>query len=605
MKLLLMILAKCYCSENNAPQNTAPLPSPRLAAEAAACSTCPRVQACQTCQGCDKDLNDTDLNVVFSSDPNDKVGPQGAGAEHFVNGDTPSSYAVYFENKPEATAPAQDVVVTDQLDVSKFDLSTFRLGPVSFGKNTFVTPPTGVSRWTTDVDLRPANNLVVRIDAGLDPQTGVVRWAFTSLDPATMLPTQDPLAGFLPPNKTSPEGEGSVLFSVSPRAGVKTGDEVRNGARIVFDVNAPIDTPVWLNTIDNTPPASRASALAATQPYVVFYVNWAGTDAGSGLRDYTVYFSEDGGPYNIWLSETADASGIFAGRPGKTYSFYSVARDGAGNVEAVKTSPEATTATPNVVVNVIDDPRFFVLRHYRDFLGREPDPSGFDFWTNEIEQCGADAQCREVKRINVSAAFFLSIEFQETGYLAYRARKAAFGNLQGKPVPITLAEMLADAQTLGAGVVVGAENWQQKLEQNKQRYFDRLADSERFSALHPQSLSPEQYVDALNANAGGALSQSERDALVAALKANTKTRAQALRAVTEDTELAKAEFNRAFVLMQYFGYLRRDPDSAPDQDFSGYNFWLGKLDAFQGNFIQAEMVKAFLDSIEYRQRFGQ
>jgi hypothetical protein len=261
-------------------------------------------------------------------------------------------------------------------------------------------------------------------------------------------------------------------------------------------------------------------------------------------------------------------------------------------------------ANPAPTVN-IDNSEDFVRQHYRDFLNREPDAEGLAFWTGEIEGCGADAQCREVKRINVSAAFFLSIEFQQTGYMAYRARKAAFGNLAGKPVPITRLEMLADMQLIGSGVIVGAENWEQKLEQNKQAYFSQFEASERFSTLYPQTMTPEAYVDALNLNAGGALTQAERDALIVELKSNAKTRAQALRAVAEDETLAKAEFNKAFVLMQYFGYLRRDPDSAPDSDFSGYNFWLGKLNEFNGNFIQAEMVKAFLNSIEYRQRFGQ
>jgi hypothetical protein len=171
-------------------------------------------------------------------------------------------------------------------------------------------------------------------------------------------------------------------------------------------------------------------------------------------------------------------------------------------------------------------------------------------------------------------------------------------------VPVTRAEMLGDVQVLGAGLVVGAEGWQQKLEQNKQSYFDRLASSARFVALYPQSQTPEQYVDALNTNAGGALSQGERDPLVSDLKAGAKTRAQALRAVAEDADLAAAERNRAFVLMQYFGYLRRDPDAAPDADFTGWQFWLSKLEEFRGNYIQAEMVKAFISSDEYRKRFG-
>ena len=113
-----------------------------------------------------------------------------------------------------------------------------------------------------------------------------------------------------------------------------------------------------------------------------------------------------------------------------------------------------------------------------------------------------------------------------------------------------------------------------------------------------------QFVDALNANTGGSLSQSERDALVAGLTNNTQTRAQVLRAVAEDSDFAAREFNRAFVYMQYVGYLRRGPSDAPDNNLNGYNFWLGKLNQFDGNFIQAEMVKAFISSIEYRARFG-
>ena len=113
-----------------------------------------------------------------------------------------------------------------------------------------------------------------------------------------------------------------------------------------------------------------------------------------------------------------------------------------------------------------------------------------------------------------------------------------------------------------------------------------------------------QYVDALNTNAGGALSTAERDALVAGLQTGAETRASVLRKVAEDVDFRNAEVNRGFVLMQYFGYLRRAPNEAPDSNFNGYDFWLGKLNQFGGNFIQAEMVKSFLISEEYRERFG-
>jgi len=94
--------------------------------------------------------------------------------------------------------------------------------------------------------------------------------------------------------------------------------------------------------------------------------------------------------------------------------------------------------------------------------------------------------------------------------------------------------------------------------------------------------------------------------LINDLTFGAKTRAQVLRAVAEDSDLFAAETNRAFVLVQYFGYLRRNPNDAPEAglDYSGFDFWLGKLNQFNGNFVNAEMVKAFIVSGEYQQRFG-
>jgi hypothetical protein len=103
---------------------------------------------------------------------------------------------------------------------------------------------------------------------------------------------------------------------------------------------------------------------------------------------------------------------------------------------------------------------------------------------------------------------------------------------------------------------------------------------------------------------GGANRAKAIDEFTSTTPADAAARARALRLVAEDPMLAQQEFNRAFVLMQYFGYLQRDPNTGPDTDFSGYNFWLNKLNQFNGNFVNAEMVKAFITSAEYRQRFG-
>jgi hypothetical protein len=265
--------------------------------------------------------------------------------------------------------------------------------------------------------------------------------------------------------------------------------------------------------------------------------------------------------------------------------------------------------TVNGTGNPLDQAGVFVRQHYVDFLNREPDPDGLAFWTNQITQCGSDTACIELKRINVSASFFLSIEFQETGYLVYRMYKTGFGNLAGAPVPVRFTEFLRDTQQIGKGVQVGIGNWQSQLETNKQAFALAFVQRPEFLAVFPGSLTADQFVTQLNTNAGGVLSAAEKANLINELgttPADVSRRASVLRSVAEDQDLKDAEQNKAFVLMQYFGYLRRNPNDAPEPglNFDGYNFWLGKLNQFSGNFVTADMVKAFIVSVEYRQRFG-
>jgi hypothetical protein len=297
---------------------------------------------------CGSDVFDLPVLLVKAIDPNDKVGANGSGNEHFTTGVLPLRYMVFFENKPEATAPAHEVVIADQLDTAKLDLATFQLGPISFGNNTVVTPPSGLSEWTTDVDLRPANNLVVRVVAALNKTTGLVTWHFFSLDPVTLQPTDDPAAGFLPPNVTAPEGDGAVVYTIKAKPNQPTGTEIRNQAQVIFDTNAPINTPTWLNTIDNSPPISMVIPLAANQGSTHFQVTWSGTDAGAGIASYTIYVSENGSAFRIWLENTTLTSAFYDATPNASVAFYSVARDSAGNIEAAHASPDATVSvTPS------------------------------------------------------------------------------------------------------------------------------------------------------------------------------------------------------------------------------------------------------------------
>jgi uncharacterized protein (TIGR03118 family) len=415
--------------------------------------------------------------------------------------------------------------------------------------------------------------------------------------------------------------------------------------------------------------------------------------------------------------------------------------------------------------NPIDSAQFFVRQHYLDFLNREPDSEGLAFWTNQITSCGGDATCISNKRVFVSAAFFLSQEFQNTGYLAYLTHRAAFGaSASGSPAPILYGNFQRDTQALQRNYVFGTPGDAAQLEANKVAFFDEFVTRPEFVSKYPATLTNAQYVDSLLAAAnltptevrmftvnltndqevpptnptasgggprpasfgtatfqlnsaqtamtfsatinnidvtgnqtpgdtndnlvaahihagptvvpgvngpvvwgffgnpfndnnpndqvvspfstgvGGAFSgkwdapegngttlaaqlpnirgghayinfhtaqftggeirgnfpaeNTFRDALVDGLNGGTESRATVLRKIAEAPEMRTREFNRAFVTMEYFGYLRRDPDTA------GFNFWFNKLTAFNGDFVQAEMVKAFISSSEYRQRFG-
>ncbi len=282
------------------------------------------------------------LPIKKSIDPNDKAGSIGVGASQFVRGDSPLSYTVHFENLSTATAPAQVVVVTDQLDSRLVDLDTFRPGPIAFAGDTLLPAP-GVRAWTGGVDFRPAQNLIVTISVGLDKSTGLVNWRLTSVDPDTGQLTGNPDAGFLPPNTNPPAGEGSVAFTVMPKSGLATGTPIQNQALVVFDTNAPIATPTWLNVIDNDAPKTHVLPLAASQSSSTFAVQWTGSDVGSGISGFTIFVSDDGGPFAKWLDGTTATSGSYPGQTGHSYGFFSIGTDLVGNTEPLKTVSESTT----------------------------------------------------------------------------------------------------------------------------------------------------------------------------------------------------------------------------------------------------------------------
>ncbi len=286
------------------------------------------------------EVDKADVVKPFELDPNDKI-TTGTGDFGFIQALDRIYYTIHFENVRTASAPAQLVVVTDQLHPS-LDEKTFELGEIGFN-NVVVWTPAGLTRFDSTTNVATDPN-PVRIHAELDPATRAVTWTLQSVDRVTGDYPEDPWAGFLPPNTTNHIGDGYVTFSVLPKtnAGVAL---ITNRAVIVFGVNAPIATPVVTNLVDQTPPVSAVNPLPAYTATASFLVSWSGTDAGAGIAGYDIYVSSNGGPWRLWLANTPLTAATFPGRVKTTYGFYSVATDRVVNIEAAPAVADATTTT--------------------------------------------------------------------------------------------------------------------------------------------------------------------------------------------------------------------------------------------------------------------
>ncbi len=269
--------------------------------------------------------------------------------------------------------------------------------------------------------------------------------------------------------------------------------------------------------------------------------------------------------------------------------------------------------------NVIDDTNIFVGTHYHDFLNRQADTPGLNFWAGQLTPCGTEAACLDRRRTDVSQAFFLSIEFQRTGFLVHRFYKASFTDSAGRPRGLArYREFLRDTQEIGRGVVVNQAGWEVALEANRQEFARRWVQRADFLAEFPAGMSFDAYVAKLAANSGTTLTPDEINLAFESYSDTVQGRANALRAVLESRSVYNAQFNTGFVLSQYIGYLRRNPNDAPDTGYTGFDSWLTKLNSFSlpgedvrneqtaiARVRRAEMVRAFILSLEYRGRFGQ
>ncbi|HVS83976.1 MAG TPA: PQQ-dependent sugar dehydrogenase [Pyrinomonadaceae bacterium] len=235
-------------------------------------------------------------------------------------------------------------------------------------------------------------------------------------------------------------------------------------------------------------------------------------------------------------------------------------------------------------VNPIDSTNFFVRQQYIDFLNREPDPPGFTGWVNTINNCSGDTtQC---DRIHVSQLFFQSEEFQSRAYFVYRFYPVAFGR---KP---DYAEFVPDLARVSGFLDAN------QLEAAKVAFIADFMARPAFANTY-NGLNTQQYVDMLLNTAGVMLSSGagvvpSRQSMIDGLNNSTLTRAVVLRQIVESAEVSTKYNHQAYAVMEYFGYLRRQPDAF-------YLDWIAVLD--QSNDPRG-MVTGFVNSIEYRQRFG-
>jgi hypothetical protein len=192
---------------------------------------------------------------------------------------------------------------------------------------------------------------LVDVTVILDVASGEVTWIIETIDPLTGDLPNDAYAGFLPPNDETGGGEGFVSYTIRPRTDAPSGAAIDAQATIVFDSNEPIDTPAITNRLDATPPVSQVTAATPAGRGSDIAVVWEGTDPdseGSGLAGFSVYVSDRDAPATPWLVNTALTSAQFAGEPGHTYRFYSIARDHAGNLESPPVEPDASAAVPGL-----------------------------------------------------------------------------------------------------------------------------------------------------------------------------------------------------------------------------------------------------------------
>ena len=353
-------------------------------------------------------------------------------------------------------------------------------------------------------------------------------------------------------NTSAMSGQGTLIKLKFNVVGAQGSQTPLTWASFNFNEGGPTD-PVDIDINGQFTATGPSAANGAISGHVA-------TGNGSALEGVAVRLNgaqtretitDANGNYNF---ENVETNGFYTVTPARVNYSFSPSQRSFSQL-GQQTEAVFTASTNGSSLNPLETTEYFVRQQYVDFLNREPDEAGYNFWVNNIRSCGMDTQCVEAKRIQTSAAFFLSIEYQETGYLVYRMYQTAYGVMPGAPVPLQLNEFKPDTQQIGQGIVVNRGHWQEQLETNKQNFIAEFVERSRFLSAFPASMTPAQFVDKLNANAGNPLSPAERDQLVNDLSTNVKTRAQVLRTVAEHHNLVDRAVASFFFFSFFFFFV--------------------------------------------------
>lgn len=282
-----------------------------------------------------------DMHRVYACDPNYKQGPK-----KFQNAGNQYQYTVHFENLASATAAARTVYIADTLEKGKFLNNTISFE--AFGVGDSIYPLDKARSFSKIIPWKTSSGkpIYLRVEGNLDTVSNIIKVLYSSLDTTYLFPVTDLFAGFLPPNSITPLGEGFIMFSLKTRDDLVTNDKISNKAAIYFDNNPPIITDSYINVIDDIPPTSAINSPSISYD-TTFTVTWNGQDVGSGIENYDVFVSDNGGEYWQWKWSVSAKSGLFNGKTGHTYRFFSMARDSAGNEQkdTLISTTEVKTAT--------------------------------------------------------------------------------------------------------------------------------------------------------------------------------------------------------------------------------------------------------------------